>query len=256
MDKQLGWTHRHTHRATMLTGQFQNLSGLCKPTVQNVFTAMCNWLVGWVKLSREAITLHYDAPLYVSVHVCVGVLLVKLQHESELAWSADRFQIPKHKRHGQTRAGTTLGMTVLEFRGRRYWELVEGEDHRLNKLCVSVGLSNYRLAWCVEPKVYHNIAQGMTPYTTCIYANAYTQQQLPYKAFKQLLRILSLQNHKHCTSVHTFWATQWYTMIWTVAQGGFISKRYANMNETHMQVQAITFSLFLLPRTTPTNYIF
>ena len=195
--------------------------------------AMCNWLVGWVKLSRETITLRYDAFLYVHVCVCVWVCC-SWNFSMRANWLEAlvhfKFQNTGDRRHGQTRAGTTLGMTEEEFRRRRYWELVEGEDHRLYKLCVSVGLSNYRLAWCVEPKVYHNTAQGMTPYTTRIYANAYTQQQLPYKAFKQLLRVLSLRNRKHCTSVHTFWATQRYRMSWTVAQESFISKRHANIN--------------------------
>lgn len=77
----------------------------------------------------------------------------------------------------------------------------ESEDHRLSKLtvCMSVGLSNYRLAWCVEPKVYHNTAQVMTPYTahTCRRKYTYTQQQLLYKAFKQLLHIPIPQNHTY-----------------------------------------------------------
>lgn len=36
-------------------------------------------------------------------------------------------------------------------------------------VCVRTALSNYSLPWCVETKVYHNRAQVMTPYTTCIY---------------------------------------------------------------------------------------
>lgn len=53
--------------------------------------------------------------------------------------------------------------------------------------------SNYRLAWCVESRVYHNTAQMMTAYSTHTHT-----KQLMYKAFKQLLCI---PIPKNCTYI-------------------------------------------------------
>lgn len=99
-----------------------------------------------------------------------------------MARSTDTFQNTGDRSHGQTRAGTTLGFREEEFKGekktreREVETEKESEDHRLSRLtvCMSVGLSNYRLAWCVEPKVYHNTAQVMTPYTTHTCRRKYT----------------------------------------------------------------------------------
>lgn len=101
----------------------------------------------------------------------------------------------------------SLGERMREWDGER--RVGGGGDHRLFKLtvCMSVSLCNYRLAWCVESRVYHNTAQTMTKYATdaCARVDARThtlaRRRLLYKAFKQLLRIpISSKPHIHsCT---------------------------------------------------------
>lgn len=79
------------------------------------------------------------------------MMLVK--REGELAGSADTFQNTGDRCDGQkNRAGATL---------RR-----SGPQTLQCAVYLCAGLSNYRLAWCVEPRVYHNTAPVMTPYAT------------------------------------------------------------------------------------------
>ena len=92
-------------------------------------------------------------------------------------------------------------------------------DHRLYKLtvCMSVGLSNYRLAWCVEPRVYHNTAPLMTPYTTHIHVKAHTRARTHTDAHNYCTKHLnscSVSPFLKTTHIfmHTFQATQWYMM--------------------------------------------
>lgn len=107
--------------------------------------------------------------------MCVQVFPVK--HEGKMARSTDAFQTEETDLDAKPEWDHTGIQKRKSLRAReRAGFGVKREDHRLGKLTVymSVGLHNYRLAWCVEPKVYHNTAQVMTPRTTHTCRRKYT----------------------------------------------------------------------------------
>lgn len=195
----------HTQNSTQC---WQDNFKTCLVCVSSLFKCVqlnrgiCNGLVGWVKSVREA-----NALLYL-VCACVRTLPVKHKHEGGLARSTDTFQNTGDRSCSQTRAGTTLRKSLRE----REWER---EGHRRYKLtvCMSVGLSNYRLAWCVEPRVYHNTAQVMTPYTThtckCVHIHTHTHNNNNCTKHLNSCFISPFPKTTHIFK-HTFQATQWY----------------------------------------------
>lgn len=100
-----------------------------------------------------------------------------------------------NRSHGQTRTGTTMEVSHEEFNQKRYWDLVERKHHRLPRLCVCAWgrggvlvcvITDLPGVWSrksttTQPKLWHHSPHAST--------QMLAPSQLPYKAFKQLLRV-------------------------------------------------------------------